>query len=318
MSPTLIISPLSSLSNQNSLVTQTVEVMHQTEMIQTLIDTYADKSNGNYVLNHNQILPNIDFPPENTANLLSDRKFAKPLWFIRPRDTQFTKGVSKSPIPPITKPIVNICLRKSLCGLLKMSDFIQSNDSALILFTDAIDHFYKAFMDSLNEAVLLSEPPPGADKRKKLPNDKNRKLDVAVVEKAYHNMTSESLTCLHNYYKNTIVAKNAQEIEEFNEIFGEYKKLQQESQELHRNANPMRDDEDMMGYVDYQSIMSMDGQQHQMQNVFAQDNNHMGQIMGFVEGPQGGEGHYEGGEMQMTDVGEGYMMNLSRGKSMQE
>lgn len=175
-------------------------------------------------------------------------------------------------------------------------------------------------MDSLNEAVLLSEPPPGADNRKKLPNDKNRKLDVAVVEKAYHNMTSESLTCLHNYYKNTIVAKNAQEIEEFNEIFGVYKKLQQESQELHRNANPMRDDEDMMGYVDYQSIMSMDGQQHhhQMQNVFAQDNNHMGQIMGFVEGPQGGEGHYEGGEMQVTDVGEGFMMNVSRGKSMQE
>lgn len=311
------------------MVTQTVEVMHQTETIQTLIDTYADKSNGNYVLNHNQILPHIDFPPENTANLLSDSKFAKPLWFIRPKDTRFSQGGVPKAIPPISKPIVNICLRKSLCGLLKMSDFIQSTDSALILFTDAIDHFYKAFMDSINEAVLLCEAPPGADKRKRLPNDKNRKLDVAVVEKAYRTMTSESLTSLHNYYKNTIIAKNAQEIEEFTEIFGEYKKLQQESQDLHRSANPLRDDEDIVGYVDYlnQSIMSLDGQQHtQMQNVFAQEN--LGQIMGYVDGT-GTEHHHHNqinmfeGEM-VTDSGSGqeFLMNLSaqgsRGAPMQE
>lgn len=263
------------MKSKNPLVTQTVEMMHQTEMIQTLIDTYADKSNGNYVLNHNQILPNIDFPPENTANLLSDKKFAKPLWFIRPKDTRFSKGVPK-PLPPISKPIVNICLRKSLCGLLKMSDFIQSTDSALILFVDAIDHFYKSFMDCINEAVLLSEPPPGPkDQGEILANDKNRKLNGTVLEKAYKAMTTESLTSLHNYYKNTIVAKNAQEIEEFTEILGDYKKLQQESQE--RSANPMRDDEDILGYVDY---MALDGHT-QMQNVYAQDN--LGQIMGYVD-----------------------------------
>lgn len=286
--------------------------MHQTEMIQTLIDTYADKSNGNYVLNHNQILPNIDFPPENTANLLSDSKFAKPLWFIRPRDTRFTQGTAK-PIPPITKPIVNICLRKSLCGLLKMSDFIQGTDSALVLFTDAVDHFYKSFMDSINEAVLLSEPPPGADKRKTMPNDKNRRLDSAVVEKAYRSMTSESLTCLHNYYKNTIIAKNAQEVQEFTEIFGEYKKLQQESQELHRSANPMREDEDIMGYVDYLNQPLMDGQQHgQMQNVYSHEN--MGQIMGYVDGT-GGEhqqmGVFEGEMVTDSGTGQEFLMNIS-------
>lgn len=292
----------SSLKSRNPLVTQTVEVMHQTEMIQTLIDTYADKSNGKYVLNHNQILPNIDFPLENTANLLNDRKFAKPLWFIRPQDTRFTRGIPR-PIPPVTKPIVNVCLRKSLCGLLQMSDFMQSTDSALILFTDAIDHFYKSFMDCINEAVLLSEPSPGADKRKKLPNDKNRKLDVAVVEKAYRTMTSESLTCLHNYYKNTIIAKNTQEIEEFSDIFGEYKKLQQTSQDLHRSANPMREDENIVGYVDYlnQSIMSLDGQQqHHHQQMYAQEG--MNQIMEYVDGTD----HQGGGPGQDQE----YLINV--------
>lgn len=295
------------------MVTQTVEVMHQTEMIQTLIDTYADKTNGNYVLNHNQILPNIDFPPETTANLLSDRKFAKPLWFVRPKDTRFTRGIAK-PIPPISKPIVNICLRKSLCGLLKLSDFIQSTDSALVLFTDAIDHFYKSFMDCLNEAVLLSEPPPTttatSDRLGRLPNDKNRRLDMAVVEKAYRTMTAESLACLHNYYKNTVVAKNAQEIEEFTEIFGEYKKLQQESQELHED------------YLN-QSIMSLDGdpqqQQHhhqQMQSVFAQDN--MGHIMGYVDGSADHHSQvsiFEGEIMAEGATGHEFLM---RGTPMQE
>ena len=304
------------LKSLNPLVTQTVEVMHQTEMIQTLIDTYADKSNGSYVLHHNQILPNIDFPPENTVNLLQDdRRCAKPLWFVRPKETKFSKGHPK-PLPLITKPIVNICLRKSLCGLLKMSDFIQSTDSALVLFVDAVDHFYKSFMDALNEAVLLSEPAPGADRSKRLPNDKNRKLDVAVVEKAYRELTSDSLTCLHNYYKNTIVAKNAQEVEEFTEIFGTYKKLQQESQDMQRAVNPMRDDEDIMGYVDY--LNQMDGQQ-QMQNVFAQDT--MGQIMGYVDGTDQQQHQMFEGEM-MSDGGTGqeFVMSMPghRGTPMQE
>lgn len=271
--------------------------MHQSEMIQTLIDTYADKSNGNYVLNHNQILPNIDFPPENTANLLNDRKFAKPLWFVKPQDTRFTRGAAK-PIPPITKPIVNICLRKSLCGLLKMSDFMQSTDSALILFTDAVDHFYKSFMECINEAVLLNEPPPGGDKRRKLPNDKNRILDVTVLEKAYRTMTCDSLTSLHNYYKNTIIAKNAQEVEEFTEIFGEYKKLQQESQELHRNANPLRGDEELVGYVDYLNQSLMDGiGQHHHQVYQTQEN----MTLGYVDGATL-EGHHHGGQVNLYEA----------------
>lgn len=267
------------------MVTQTVEVMHQTEMIQTLIDTYADKSGMKYVLNHSQIMPNIDFPPENTADLLNEQKFTKPFWFVRPKETKFTRG-DFQPIPKISKPIVELCIRKSLCGLLKMCDYFESHESALILFQDSVDLFYKSLMENLNETLLFHQPDPNtasSSSTEPIPNDRNRKLNIAILGKAYYSMTSESLLNLHNYYKNSIVNKNAEEIDEFNEIFQEYKKLQQESQNLHRSATFMKD-EDYMSYMDFGNSGQSDSQHFTNQSNLSSSQENINQIMNYLDG----------------------------------
>lgn len=67
-------------------------------------------------------MPNIDFPPETTANLVSDEKFLRPIWYIPPNETNFTRGVPVD-IPQISKPIVMQAMRKSIAGLLRVKGF---------------------------------------------------------------------------------------------------------------------------------------------------------------------------------------------------
>lgn len=131
----------------NPLVTQTVEVMNQTEFIQTLLDTYASDavrllkfSTENFLLtkhlalnfffqqssflsqNEGIFMPHIDLTPDTTANLVSDEKFLKPLWYIPPQETEFTKGIPTS-IPKISKPVVMEAIRASLSGLVRLKGF---------------------------------------------------------------------------------------------------------------------------------------------------------------------------------------------------
>ena len=67
-------------------------------------------------------MPNIDFPIKNTVNLMNDNKFAKPLWFVKPNETNFTRGIPKS-IVKINKPMVTSATRMALCGLLRIIGF---------------------------------------------------------------------------------------------------------------------------------------------------------------------------------------------------
>lgn len=87
-------------------------------MIQSLIETYTSNTSGN----PSQLMPNIDFPIENSVNLVRDDKFLKPLWYIPATDTPFSRGTPVN-IPKITKPIVMASLRKSISGLLRLKGF---------------------------------------------------------------------------------------------------------------------------------------------------------------------------------------------------
>lgn len=67
-------------------------------------------------------MPHIDLTPDTTANLVSDEKFLKPLWYIPPHETEFTKGIPTS-VPKISKPVVMEAIRISLSGLVRLKGF---------------------------------------------------------------------------------------------------------------------------------------------------------------------------------------------------
>ncbi|KAJ6643439.1 hypothetical protein Bhyg_08400 [Pseudolycoriella hygida] len=215
------------LTFDNPLVTQTVEVMNQTEFIQTLLDTYASDAQSSF-LNQNEgiFMPHIDLTPDVTANLVSDEKFMKPMWFIPPHETEFTKGLPIS-VPKISKPVVMEAIRTSLCGLVRIRGFNDSTDSALQMFTDGVDEFFKCFMDSIN-SVLTNEN-----------QDRNKTLTIATLEKAF-NQNNSSLTTLHNYYKNEIIARNKNEIDELKNVYQDYDKLMQENLNMQKTLNNMK------------------------------------------------------------------------------
>lgn len=98
----------------------------------------------------------------------------------------------------------------------------ETNDSALVMFTDGLDEFYKCFLASIND-VLANES-----------RDVQKTLNVSTIERGYFMQTRNSLTSLHNYHKHDIVERNSVERREFQEIFREYDRLMQQSQNLHK------------------------------------------------------------------------------------
>ncbi|KAL9881651.1 uncharacterized protein LOC119637031 isoform X2 [Glossina fuscipes] len=198
--------------------------MKQTEMLQSLIDTYSNKSGtSNYLLNPCQMIPEVDFPPENAADFISNEKFAKPIWFIPPQDTKFTKGVPQL-YPQLNTEICKASLRKAVCGQLRVAGFTDTAESALILFADAIEEFMRNLLQQVRE-IHANDP--------KL--ETKRDIEVKHLEKAYYSMTNTSLTQVHNYFKHHLIARNRSEIEEFNGVLHEYDKLMKESQNMQKD-----------------------------------------------------------------------------------
>ncbi|XP_017472091.1 PREDICTED: uncharacterized protein LOC108363286 isoform X1 [Rhagoletis zephyria] len=211
------------LKVKNPLVTQTIEVMKQTEMLQSLIDTYSNKSGtSNYLLNPCQMIPEVDFPPENAVDFINDDKFAKPIWFIPPIETQFARGVPQA-YPQINPKICLAALRKAVCGQLRVCGFTDISESALVLFADAAQEFMRNFMQRIRE-VHANNP------QLEIQNE----VEVKSLEKAYYSLTNASLTQVHNYFKHQLVARNRSEIAEFNGVLQEYDKLMKESQSMQK------------------------------------------------------------------------------------
>ncbi|XP_062138261.1 uncharacterized protein LOC133847313 [Drosophila sulfurigaster albostrigata] len=204
---------------KSSVVTQTIEVMKQTEMLQSLIDTYSTKNgSSNYLLNPCQMIPEVDFPPENAADLVSEQKFQKPIWFIPTVDTPYSRGDPQS-YPELSSNTCRHTLRKVMCGLLRLAGFTDSSETAVVLLTDAAEDFMRSFVEEYRGFYDI-EP--------KL--QKSTMLRLQPLEQAYFSMTGTSLTQVHNYYKHKVITRNRTEIAEFNSVLQEYDKLMKESQ----------------------------------------------------------------------------------------
>ncbi|XP_053678429.1 uncharacterized protein LOC128728807 [Anopheles nili] len=236
---------------KNPLVTQTVEVMKQTEMIQTLIDTYSTKSGCNYILNPCQLMPTVHFPSSNVVDLTWTEKIMRPLWFVAPASSAFTRGDSKNYVK-LSKPVVLQALRKAACGLLCMEGFSEINDSALIMIVDGLDQYLRLLTKSLRTTLIgqneeISSTPT-----------------VLMVEQMFYSIGRSSVCELHNYFKR-LMKKNRDEVREFKDIYQEYDRLLQENQLSVQNMQKLGDlkEEDYMNFLDTQSHSSngttMDG-----------------------------------------------------------
>lgn len=253
-----------SVKVKNPLVTQTIEVMKQTEMLQSLIETYSNKSgSNNYLLNPCQMIPQVDFPPENATDFVNDDKFVKPLWFIPPNQTDFTRGVPKE-YPQINKQVCKESLRKAICGQLCIAGFTDTAETALVLFTDAIEEFIRNFILQIKD-IQINE------------HEENKSsIDILTLERAYYALTSTSLTAIHNYFKNNLIARNRTEIREFRGVLQEYDKLMKESQSMQKNE-PFQES-DFMNFLDFTATGGgavVDG------NVAASSSSH---VVGYIEG----------------------------------
>lgn len=278
---------------KNPLITQTVEVMNQTEMIQTLIDTYSTKSGYSYILNPCQLMPNIDFPPANTADLSRHEKITRPLWFVHPHDSKFTRGEPKS-YPKLTRPVLMQVHRKVICGLLRVAGFSEINESALIMMVDGVDQYMRMLCEAMRD-VLVSED-----------RETESFLDILTLEKGFHSVTKRSVTSLHNYYKE-IGNKNKNEIREFKDIFQEYDKLMQENHlsaaQSMQSSSKMDDikEEDYMSFLD-------PGQSHSSQagaNITGvSDGTSTINIISFLNGEGGGSG--------LKDILDGNLLDSNR------
>ncbi|XP_034672241.1 uncharacterized protein LOC117903863 [Drosophila subobscura] len=203
----------------SSLVTQTIEVMKQTEVLQSLIETYSNKNgSSNYLLNPCQMIPEVDFPPENAADLVGEQKFQKPIWFIPTADTAYSRGDPQH-YPQISISACRQALRKVMCGMLRLAGFTDCSESAIQLLTDASEEFLRSFICEYRACYDVDPK-----------TRKSTVLQLLPLERAHTALTGTSLTQVHNYYKHKVITRNRVEIGEFNSVLQDYDQLMKESQ----------------------------------------------------------------------------------------
>lgn len=164
------------------------------------------------------MIPEVDFPPENAADLVSEQKFQKPIWFTPPVDTAYSRGDPQD-YPEISSDTCRQAVRKVMCGMLRLAGFTDCSESAVQVLTDATEEFLRSFVGEYRGCY-------DSDPRLQ----KTTSLKLLPLERAYTAITGTSLTQVHNYYKHKVIARNRVEIGEFNGVLQEYDKLMKESQ----------------------------------------------------------------------------------------
>ncbi|KAG5682232.1 hypothetical protein PVAND_011597 [Polypedilum vanderplanki] len=197
------------LSHKNPAVNQIVGLKQKQELIQELIDT-----SQNDVYTFQQILPGLNstlevFPTKIVTPKVNDKLNC----FISTIQNDFTTGKPKNIQKKVNKKCVDLALRKSICGLLRITDFTDITESALQLMTDSVDHFYKSLMESIVNVLNFDD------------RDTETDIDIMTFEKAFFNLMNESSTVFLNYFKNEIYLKNQQVATEFTEKVAELKKV---------------------------------------------------------------------------------------------
>lgn len=167
------------------------------------------------------MIPEVDFPPENAADFTRDVKYMKPIWYTPEVPSNFSKGVPIS-YPQINQEICKAAIRKAICGQLRVAGFTDAANSALVLFTDAVEEFIRNFMEKIHETHRCME----------VRLEARRDISIMQLEKAYFSMTNNSLLQIHNYFKHHLITRNRTEINEFKGALSEYDKLMKESQRM--------------------------------------------------------------------------------------
>ncbi|XP_031632352.1 uncharacterized protein LOC116346445 [Contarinia nasturtii] len=210
--------PVKTVQIENHLVTQTVELLNHTNRIKSMIEMYSEEMV--YLANQRQVLPTITLSADTKACL---EELHQPITspFETHKVSDFTLGKPKA-ISQINKPVVMDVIGKALTGLLRIKGFDYCTESGLLMFKDAIEEFYKCFMEKINQVVVADD------------KGINKKIDIDTLEKAYKAMSNSSLLNLHNYYKNEIINRNRSEIIRFKSTQMEYEKLVEESEKIQK------------------------------------------------------------------------------------
>jgi len=198
------------LLSKNQTVNQIIGLKQKEDMIQELINTSQTDHYG-----FQQLAPtlkeSIDAIPAKIPTMRYNEKFNK-LCFIPPVPTNFTTGKPKE-IQKVNKPCVLLALKKSICGLARITDYTDISESALTMFTDAVDHFYKSLMESIVTILTNDDRETETD------------IDVLTFERAFFAMTGDSATVFFNYFKKEIHDKHQQRVSSFTNKISELKTI---------------------------------------------------------------------------------------------
>jgi hypothetical protein len=187
-----------------------VGLKQKQEMIEELINTSTSDQYG-----FSQVLPSLKESLEAIPTKIPiprhNEKFNK-LCFIPPNSTEFTAGKPKE-IQKVNKNCVEKAIKKSICGLARLTDYTETTDSALTMFTDAVDHFLKSLMESIVTVLTNDDRETETD------------VDLMTFERSYFALTGDSATVFFNYFKREIHEKHQETVSEFTQKVSELKTI---------------------------------------------------------------------------------------------
>lgn len=205
------------LLSRNQSVNQIIGLKQKQEMLDELIETSVSDQ-----YQFQQLVPtlkeSLEAIPTHIPTPKHNDKFNK-LCFIPPIPTNFTTGKPKE-VQKVNKTCVQLALKKSICGLTRITDYSEVSESALTMFTDAVDHFFKSLMESI-VTVLTNED-----------RETETDVDLMTFERAYFALTSESSTTFFNYFKKDIHDKHQQTVASFANKISELKSIVDSQQSL--------------------------------------------------------------------------------------
>lgn len=208
------------LLSKNQTVNQIIGLKQKQEMLQELIDTaHSDQESFHHLVP--TLKESIEAIPSNIPTENHNDKFNK-ICFIPPASTSFTIGKPKE-IQKVNKTCVQLALKKSICGLARITDYMEISESALTMFTDAVDHFYKSLMESIVTILTNDDRETETD------------VDLLTFERAFFSLTGDSATIFFNYFKKDIHDKHQQTVSAFTSKISELKTIVDSHQSMMLN-----------------------------------------------------------------------------------
>lgn len=198
------------LLSRNQTVNQIIGLKQKQEMLEELIETSNSDSFG-----FQQLVPtlkeSIEAIPTHIPTARHNDKFNK-LCFIPSVPSSFTTGKPKE-IQKVNKACVELALKKSICGLARITDYTDISQSALTMFADSVDHYFKSLMESIVTVLINDDRETETD------------LDLMTFERAFFALTGDSATVFFNYFKSEIHDKHQQTVSNFTSKVAELKTI---------------------------------------------------------------------------------------------